>query len=133
MLALKQRFLRAVCFQEHGWVEFGFGGPTLTVFEPPVVMANDDVTGRDQPGWHHALCDLVSQQVREIQINEPHNVVFEFGSGVRMTVPMFQRRHPEDPPDCAVSVAFVYRQSDAHPIWQAVGRSSTLADPSRRT
>jgi|SRR5450432_3104856 hypothetical protein len=90
------------------YVQLRFGGPVLTAYIHPSLIANDKVLFWAEPGYRDSLCDLISLPVDDTGANDQEvKIHFQNGTVVRISLAADDYRGPE-------ALEFV---SDSGPSW----------------
>jgi len=72
------------------YVEFHFDGPVLRVFTNPTISTTEGQFRFPDAGSRDALCTAIQDIVRDVEIHEHDQVILNFVSGRKITVPIQQ-------------------------------------------
>ena len=79
--AIEGEELKAVSFVED-YLQLGFGGPILTLYNWPFVMLTDFSVAFGEPEYRNALCAQIGEQVAAASLEEDSALTIELANGV---------------------------------------------------
>jgi hypothetical protein len=79
--AIEGEELKSVAFVED-YLQLGFGGPVLTLYNWPYVMLTDFSVAYGEPEYRNALCAQIGEQVSTATLEEDDALTIELANGV---------------------------------------------------
>ena len=79
--AIEGEELKSVSFVED-FLQLGFGGPLLTLYNWPYVMLTDFSVAYGEPEYRNALCAQIGEQVATASLEEDDALTIELANGV---------------------------------------------------
>ena len=79
--AIEGEELKSVTFVED-FLQLGFGGPLLTLYNWPYVMLPDFSVAYGEPEYRNALCAQIGEMVSAAALEEGNALTIELGNGV---------------------------------------------------
>jgi hypothetical protein len=94
--AIEGEELKAVSFVED-FLQLGFGGPILSLYNWPYVMLPDFSVAFGEPEYRNALCAQIGETVENASLEEDNALTIELGNGVVLGLSL--REEDRDAPE----------------------------------
>ena len=68
------------------YVQLRYDGPTLTAYTTPTVVRDNDKYAWGGSGYRDALCDQISHELRQVEVDEQVRLTFDDGVSVLISL-----------------------------------------------